>query len=230
MKFAGVPFANAEAAGYFRSDYAPEMLHTLIAESARLSAPERIVLIGDRVALMRAGRSDVGDTMNLLAALKDEPNAQVLAQMGGGFGLVEDRIAVGAQAKQLDAWALRTLGPVYAALGPLKQDEPEETVLRRVQLMRLLGASGDPAVIKEAMGNYRSGVERGYIGQSASRENVRRDRSAARRSGFIQQAAGCRGTGDRPGQADTGALCADSVHGSGPGEADARLRGERKGS
>jgi len=82
--------------------------------------------------------------------LRNDPNAQVLDQAFGGLGTVDNRIADEAQKKQLDAWELRTFAPVYASLGPLKADETETGVLRRLALFQLLGADKDQAVIAEA--------------------------------------------------------------------------------
>ena len=51
-------FANADAKGYYRSAYAPEMLRALAPHiEEALSAPERVSLIGDEWALVRANLS-----------------------------------------------------------------------------------------------------------------------------------------------------------------------------
>jgi aminopeptidase N len=122
----------------------------VIAAAPSLNSPERIDLVGDRLALMLAGQSGVGDYLNLVAALRSDPNAQVLKQGFDGLSTVFNRIADKAQEKQLQAWGVRTFAPVYKSLGPLKASDGEQQVLRRVQLFSLLGGAGDPAVLAEA--------------------------------------------------------------------------------
>lgn len=144
------PFANADADGYFRSEYAPALLRKVIADAPSLNSPERIDLIGDRLALMQAGKSSVGDYLDLVASLREDPNAQVLQQMTLGLSTVGNRIATKAQDDQLHHWIVKTFGPVYQSLGPVATGESNEGVLRRVELFTLLGGADDPAVVEEA--------------------------------------------------------------------------------
>jgi len=148
-------FANGDGVGYYRSEYSPELLRKVLAEAPSYKAPERILLVGDRLALMRAGSSGVGDFMNLVAALRNDTTAQVLTQLLSGVTTVEGKIADAAQDKQLDAWMIKTFGPVYASLGPLKSGESEAEVERRQQLFTMLGTAGDPAVVAEARANVK---------------------------------------------------------------------------
>ena len=145
----GVSFANGDAVGYYRTDYAPELLRHVIDGAPSLTSPERIDLIGDRLALMRAGKSSVADFLSLVSSLKNDANAQVLSQLMQGLTVVTNRIATPEQGKQVDAWVIKTFGPVYASLGPVKT-ESDEQVLRRAELIKVLGAAGDPKVIADA--------------------------------------------------------------------------------
>ena len=55
-------YANAGDKGYYRTEYVPEQLKTIVAHAeAALTPPERIGLLGDEWALMRAGQGPVGD-------------------------------------------------------------------------------------------------------------------------------------------------------------------------
>ncbi|MDE1156417.1 MAG: M1 family metallopeptidase [Acidobacteriaceae bacterium] len=155
LKAGSTPFANGDGVGYFRSEYTPELLTKVIASAPSLNAPERITLVGDRMALMRARMSDVGDYLDLVSSLKADQNAQVLAQSLQGLGYIESKIADASQQKQLDAWTVKTFAPVYAALGPVKADETEEALQRRVQLFLTLGEAGDQQVIDEARENLK---------------------------------------------------------------------------
>ena len=56
-------FANAGAQGYYRTAYAPEMLRSLAPHlGTALTAPERLSLIDDEWALVRANRHNAGTT------------------------------------------------------------------------------------------------------------------------------------------------------------------------
>ena len=67
-------FPNAGALGYYRFDYDTSALHQLgNAAEQGLTPEERIALIGDEWALMRAGKHRVGDYLALGAQFKDTP-------------------------------------------------------------------------------------------------------------------------------------------------------------
>jgi aminopeptidase N/puromycin-sensitive aminopeptidase len=153
----------------------------VVAEAPSTSAPERILLVGDRLALMQAGQSSVGEYMNLATRLRNDPNADVLEQSFEGLRIVGDRIADEAQAKQVNAWERRTFGPVYASLGPEKPGETEADSLRRARLLQLLGAAGDPAAIAEA----RSDAERILAGGAVNPELAEPSLAIAARYGDI---------------------------------------------
>ena len=151
-------FANADAKGYYRSDYSPELLQRVIASAASLNAPERIDLVGDRLALMRTGQSSVIDYINLVSALRSDPNAQVLSQTLSGMGTVENRIATESQSPQLQAWVRKTFGPVYASLPAAGTGDSDAVEARRVALFSALGGADDPSVIAEARRNAKQAL------------------------------------------------------------------------
>ena len=72
-------FANAGGKGYYRTAYPPADYATLASQVESGSHPtERISLIGDEWAQVRANKATVGDYLNLVAALKADPNANVV--------------------------------------------------------------------------------------------------------------------------------------------------------
>ncbi|HEY4357454.1 MAG TPA: M1 family metallopeptidase [Acidobacteriaceae bacterium] len=143
-------FANAASKGYYRSEYDPATLHAVIANAATFTAPERIDLIGDRLALMRAGQSSVGDYLDLVGALKADPSDAVLAQSFAGLNTINERVANDAEHKALAAWIRQQYGPLYAALPPVSEHEETHALARRVELFRVLGAADDPTVVTQA--------------------------------------------------------------------------------
>jgi len=142
-------YANADGRGYYRTNYSPGLLKEVIASAPTLKPEERIALVGDRLAMMRAGLSSVGDYMSLANSLKNETNPDVLSKVIQGVSTVETRIADPSQEKQVDAWILKTFGPVYASMGPAKATDTEDEVQRRLTLLPWLVITGDPAATAE---------------------------------------------------------------------------------
>ncbi len=144
---AGLFFANAGGKGYYRSAYAPALYAALVARAeSGLTPPERISLIGDEWAQMRAGKATVGDYLNLAAALKSDPNAGVLSNAFENVGVVADRVASTKEERDaLAAWISRTFAPEYAKLGPPAPGDSPNTRELRAHLFSLLADRGNDA-------------------------------------------------------------------------------------
>jgi aminopeptidase N len=142
--------ANADDKGYYRTEYPAQMLSKVV-ESAetRLSAPERIGLVGDQWALVRAGQHTVGDFLNLALALKQDPNAKVMELVLGRVDAVESKVANEEDRRRLDGILRRELGPVYAALGRPWHETQGHAELRET-LFEKLGRAKDPAVLAQS--------------------------------------------------------------------------------
>ncbi len=75
-------FANAGAHGYYRTAYPPEMLRALAPRvETDLTAPERLSLLDDEWALVRAGRHTAGDYLTLAAGYGREHTSGVLEEV-----------------------------------------------------------------------------------------------------------------------------------------------------
>jgi aminopeptidase N/puromycin-sensitive aminopeptidase len=145
-------FANAGGKGYYRTSYAPANYAALASEiEAALSPAERISLVGDEWAQVRANEAGVGDYLNLVSAVNEDPNTEVVSSALGGLNAVAERIASTAEEKRaLDAWVRETFGPAYAKLGhPSDTDSPEKKQLRAL-LFATLGDAKDQQIIAEA--------------------------------------------------------------------------------
>jgi aminopeptidase N/puromycin-sensitive aminopeptidase len=165
---AGLFFANAGGKGYYRSAYPPSVYAALVANvETGLTPPERISLIGDEWAQLRANKAAVGDYMTLVAAVKSDPNANVLASairgkadpnanvIAGGIGGVDaiyELVAATPEEKAaVSAWIRSTLGPELAKLGPPSDSDSPNTRQLRAELFAVLGLYGkDPAVVAQA--------------------------------------------------------------------------------
>jgi aminopeptidase N/puromycin-sensitive aminopeptidase len=144
-------YANAEDKGYYRTDYSAQQLAAIVANAETgLTVPERIGLLGDRWALMRASEGSVGEFLDLALAVKTDPNAAVLESALGKVGVIEARIATDDDRKRLDGVVRREFGGVYAELGKSGRHEADDRAELRETLFEALGQAGDPAVLAEA--------------------------------------------------------------------------------
>jgi len=144
-------YANAGDEGYYRTAYAADEWKPIVANAETgLTPPERIGLLGDRWALMRAGEGTVGDFLDLALAVKEDPNAAVLESALGRVGTIASRIATDADRERLEAVVRREWGPVYAALGGPGKHETYDRAEIRETLFEALGDARDPAVLAEA--------------------------------------------------------------------------------
>jgi aminopeptidase N/puromycin-sensitive aminopeptidase len=147
----GFFYANAGDKGYYRTAYAPEQLKALGANvETGLTPPERIGLLGDQWALMHADQALVGEALDLVLAVKQDPNATVLDSALGRIRVIESQIATDADRERLDAVVRREFGPVLGALGGPRRRESDDHADLRETLFEALGDAKDPAVLAEA--------------------------------------------------------------------------------
>lgn len=146
-------FANAGAKGYYRSSYPKAIYNDIVARAETLTPEERIILIGDQWALMRSGAATIGDILNLVAALRNDPNPIVLEKALATIGEISNQIASDDERLALRSWVRKQFTPVYRTLGPLpagKDVEPQNKQQMRALLFVALGDAKDPAVMAEA--------------------------------------------------------------------------------
>ena len=146
-------FANAGGMGYYRSAYASGEYKAIVAAAETgLTAEERISLSGDEWAQVRANNAPVGDDLDLAAALKADPDSQLLSTTIGSISAIQDRVASSKEERDaLFAWVRRTFGPEYAKLGPAMPDDSLGKRELRAGLFSLLGSQGhDAAILTEA--------------------------------------------------------------------------------
>jgi aminopeptidase N/puromycin-sensitive aminopeptidase len=149
----GLFFANAEGKGYYRSAYPPSIYAALVANvETRLIPAERIRLIGDEWAQVRANKATVGDYLNLVTAVKSDSSSEVVGSALAGVYTIYERVAATPEEKAaLSAWIRNSFSPEYARLGVPSENDSANTREMRSQLFNLLGYFGkDPAVIAQA--------------------------------------------------------------------------------
>jgi aminopeptidase N/puromycin-sensitive aminopeptidase len=146
-------YANSGDKGYYRTEYSAAQLATIVANAETgLTVPERIGLLGDRWALMRAGQGSVGEILDLTLAMKSDPNAVVVESALGKINGIRAQIATDADRDQLDRVVRREFGAVYTAMGKGGKHESDDRDELRQTLFEALGRAGDPAVLADAAG------------------------------------------------------------------------------
>ncbi|MGC9157988.1 MAG: M1 family metallopeptidase [Terracidiphilus sp.] len=146
-------FANAGGKGYYRSTYPPSIYKALVAHvETGLTPDERISLIGDEWAQVHANKAPVGAYLDLAAAIKADPNAEVVNEADYGLRSTYTQIAATPEERaQLSAWIRSTFAPEYARLGPPSASDSNNKLQLRAHLFTLLGDYGkDPAILTEA--------------------------------------------------------------------------------
>ncbi len=149
----GIFFANAGGKGYYRSVYPADVYKQLVAGiETRLTAVERISLIGDEWAQTQANKATVGDYLNLVAAISGDRNDDVVETALGGVTSIYNRIAASPGEKAgLSAWIRRTFSPQLARLGAASPSDSASMRELRAGLFGILGIYGnDPGVLAQA--------------------------------------------------------------------------------
>jgi aminopeptidase N/puromycin-sensitive aminopeptidase len=138
-------FANAGGRGYYRSAYAPGNYAALLAGvETSLTPAERISLIGDEWAQLRSNKATVGDYLNLVAAVKSDPNAEVISTALAGVDSIYQNIASTPEEKSaLSAWIRSTFEPQFTRLGDPSPTDSDNTSELRSHLFDLLGFYGN---------------------------------------------------------------------------------------
>jgi aminopeptidase N/puromycin-sensitive aminopeptidase len=145
-------FTNANDKGYYRTEYAPADYQKIVsAIESELTPPERIGFVGNEWALMRSGRSTIGDFMNLASALRNDPNAGVIQDVSTSLTAVDGRIATPADRKRLAQWVREQYGPAYERVANANESSTAQELQLQTTLFGLLGEIGrDPEVISKA--------------------------------------------------------------------------------
>ncbi|MGB6692401.1 MAG: M1 family aminopeptidase [Terracidiphilus sp.] len=146
-------FADVGGKGYYRSKYPVDVYEALVrGVETSLTPVERISLIGDEWAQVRANAADVGQYLDLVAAVKADPNAEVVDTALSGVDSTYMRIASTQEEKDaLSAWIRATFAPEYAKLGPPSDSDSANTRELRAALFGVLGYYGkDPQIVEQA--------------------------------------------------------------------------------
>lgn len=143
----GPAMVNADARGYYLTEYEPAAVTALATRTPPLTAPEKVSLLGDEWRMVRAGRHDVGTFLDLAAAFASDPTPEVTGDIAARIGLVASAVADPSEREPLNRWIRASFGPALTAIGiEPKPGDSEAVQARRGVLMQLVGGAGDDQV------------------------------------------------------------------------------------
>ncbi len=147
-------YGNAGGSGFYRVRHDPATLAALRAALDRLTPVERLALVGDQWALVRADRASVESFLDLADDLAGDLDHDVLDGLTGALAVLDDQVVEpdGAEQAALRRWIAARFGPPLEALGwTAARGEPDEVRLRRAALLRLVGGVAEaPEVLAAA--------------------------------------------------------------------------------
>jgi puromycin-sensitive aminopeptidase len=157
--------ANAGGRGFFRAAYAPAMLARLVAAIAELSPEERLGLVSDEWALVRAGQTEVASFLDLVSGLGGETDHVVLEEILTRLSVIEHRHVSDDDRPRLQAFIGELFAASAARLGwqsPAGVTEDDETRLRRAALLRARALLARvPGEVTEAEERFGAHIEAG---------------------------------------------------------------------
>jgi len=144
---------NAGAHGYYRSGYSSDAIRAMGRRLERDFSPsERITLLGDSWASVRAGEQPIGDYLALSEGLQSDQNQAVIAEITSKLNYIGDFLVSESNRADYEQWVRRILSPMGSQLGwQPKPGEGDEIKSMRAKVQYALGHAGqDPAVIAAA--------------------------------------------------------------------------------
>jgi aminopeptidase N len=144
--------ANAGARGYYRVVTPPEMVGAIARDIGSLTPAERIAVVADEWALVRAGRHDVGTFLDLASGFNAERTPAVMATLLSTLATIGDELATGAPRSSYRSWVASLLVPAMQEIGWTAQrgDSEDRQALRALLVEALGHAARDPETIAKA--------------------------------------------------------------------------------
>ena len=140
----GAAMVNADARGYYYTEYEPAAVAALATRRPPLTSAERLSLLGDEWRMVQSGRHDVGTYLDLAAAFARDETPSVVAEMAGRLGEVGDDIASASQRAAWQTWVRARFRPALDAIGLTNGlGDSDDTNSRRGTLLQLLSSDAE---------------------------------------------------------------------------------------
>ncbi|HKF22361.1 MAG TPA: M1 family aminopeptidase [Candidatus Angelobacter sp.] len=145
-------FTNANAVGYYRTQYDPELLRKLTDATRDLSTAERISLVQDESALVKSGSDKVGSLLDLISALSSDQENSVVDSYVPALELINNYLVTPSDREAFHAWIRVTFRPMMAkVMWKPMAGESDDTKELRAALAKILGLLGeDPDAVRES--------------------------------------------------------------------------------
>ncbi|MBX3028217.1 ERAP1-like C-terminal domain-containing protein [bacterium] len=159
-------FPNGDGAGFFRFALDDAALHRLVqVVQSALNPAERLTLVGNQWALVRACKADVAQFFSMLAGFRAEPDRAVLSAIAERLYWLATHVVDDATRPLFERFVGAFVRPHFDALGwNPRQGESADDRLRRATAIAALGElAADPAIIDAA----RARLER-YLAEPTS--------------------------------------------------------------
>jgi aminopeptidase N len=144
--------ANGGARGYYRVVYPPAMIAAMSADVDSIAPAERISLVADERALVRAGRHDIGTFLDLASGFRNERVPAVMETVVDSLERIGEEFTTDASRPAYRAWVSALLKPALERVGwtASPNDEGDSKVLRATLVEGLGNIARDPEVIARA--------------------------------------------------------------------------------
>jgi len=159
-------YPNAGAMGYYRYGYEPAALNRLHHGLETVLTPaERVSMVGDEWALVRAGSEHVSNYLALVQSLRNDRTPAVVSEIINEFGDINRVMINKSDRPQFEAFVRSYLQPIMKELGmePKPNEGPEAKPIRAAIFAALGNIGEDPAVIAKA-----NELTKSYMANAAS--------------------------------------------------------------
>jgi aminopeptidase N len=146
-------FANGNANGYYRIKYDSATFEEMTRDAEKNFTPaERIVLVRDAWAAVRAGQQPIGDFLHLADSLASERNSVVVRQIYRQLDYIGEYLVSDSDRAQYQAWVRSLLTPVLKEVGwqPAPGEDENRKALRAYVIYTLGYTGRDPEVLSKA--------------------------------------------------------------------------------
>ena len=159
--------ANDNGRGYYRTALDEAGLKAAAANVTKMSPTERLTLLSDEWALVRAGTHDVSSYLTLASAFGSETSDAVLASLIGSLRTIDQYMTTSDTRPAFRAWVSTVLGANAAAATTeaARSTADDGASTRRAALLRQLGELGQPGGGEGRAGAGRSGTDHAEVDQ-----------------------------------------------------------------
>ncbi|KAI8714929.1 Aminopeptidase [Fusarium sp. LHS14.1] len=176
---------NTGQAGFFRVAYAPDIFAKLIHNMDSLTAEEKVCLIADTTALVRAGRMSVVELLQLLSSFRSETNYFVWLQVSKALDVLNSSFSntLGDELSGFARWLVQDITPTVE--WEVTPGEDHNKTKMRALIIKMAGLAGDKGTIREALRKFEeypnSTIHSSLVPTVLSIASVRGDLSAYQR-------------------------------------------------